>query len=484
MGKDSRSIVSNVGWSVVERLCSQVVLFVVSVILARLIVPEVYGIATVVTVIVNILAVVLPSGFSSALIYSKMDDVRCYSTAFWATLILTLVLYSVLFISAPLLADYYSAEEITVYVRITAIQLILQGIQSIPFAYISKKMLFRENYKATLVGVIASALVSISLAVFGLGVWALLLSVSIQTAVSTIVLCRAINFRVELRMDLGIAKEMFLYCWKLMGVDFLNSLYSSLNSLIIGKLFQKTEVAFYTRAYNLPQMLLGSVTTAVSKVLFPVFSERNESVDCVRLMLRKSVRLMNYTVYPLLGALGAMGYEIVVVLYTEQWVGVVPYLYVMCFVWAFQPVQTCAIQAFKALGKTGIFLKLEILKKLAGLIIIAGFVYFMGDPMALAFSLLASQVISSLINMPLLKKHLGYSYGDQVKDMIESLPVSLLMICGIRGAAMLVGNLAMRIPLQILIGAGIYSLLSWLIKSENFFYLKDVALEIVGRKIR
>ena len=98
MGKDSRSIVSNVGWSVVERLCSQVVLFVVSVILARLIVPEVYGIATVVTVIVNILAVVLPSGFSSALIYSKMDDVRCYSTAFWATLILTLVLYSVLFL--------------------------------------------------------------------------------------------------------------------------------------------------------------------------------------------------------------------------------------------------------------------------------------------------------------------------------------------------------------------------------------------------
>lgn len=481
MGASNTSIVRNIGWSVVERLCSQVVYFIVSIVLARLIVPETYGIAMVVTVIINVFAVALPSGFSSALIYSKSDDDIHYSTAFWATMIMTLVLYGVLFIIAPYIAEYYSANAMTTYIRVMAIQLILQGMQSIPFAYVSKKMLFKKNYTATFIGVVVSAFVSVFLAVFGLGIWALLLSISIQTAVATVVLWRSIGFHISFKLDIGIAKTMFLYCWKLMGVDFLNSLYSSLNSLIIGKMFQKAEVAFYTRAYNLPQMLLGSVTTAVSKVLFPVFSEKNNSINDIRQMLRKSIRSMNYMVFPLMAGLGAMGYEVIVLLYTDQWTGAVPYLYIMCLVWAFQPVQTCTIQAFKALGKTGVFLKLEVLKKIVGLAVLGCFIYFIHSPMALAFSLLVSQMLSAVINMPIMKKYLNYSYTSQIKDMFESLPISLLMMCGVLAAKLLVDDLIIRIVCQVAIGVVSYVVLSLVFKNKSCFDVMAVAKKALNR---
>lgn len=483
MSADRKSLTKNIGWSVVERLCSQLVYFAVSVILARLIVPEIYGVAMMVTMVINIFAIMLPSGFSSALIYRKDNDVLSYSTAFWATLAMTLTLYLVLYFAAPLIASYYAVPEITLFLRVSAFQLVLQGAQSIPFAYVSKEMLFRKNYIATLIGVVASAFVSIGLAITGMGVWALLLSTSVEVFVSTIVLCATTGFHVEFRFDARIAGEMVGYCWKLMGVDFLNAFYSNLNSLIIGKLFKSSDVAFYNRAYNLPQMLLGSVTTAVSKVLFPVFSQKQSGSE-VCSMLRQSIRSMNYIVFPLLSGLIATGSGVIALLYTEQWMGTVPYLYIMCLVWAFQPVQICVIQAFKAIGETGVFLRLEIYKKIIGLIVILGSVALIGDPIALAMALLINQVLSVLINMPVVKERLGYSYRSQMKDIGASSMLAILMMCCVFIVGSTVDNLVLRIAVQVLVGVVVYACLSQLTHNETFQYLKAVINDAMrGRRL-
>lgn len=455
----------------VERLCSQGLYFIISVILARLILPEIYGVVTVVSAIVNLLAVVVQSGFSSALIYSDGDDIRHYSTAFWGTVLVTGGLYVLIFLAAPLIAVYYESQEITLYLRVMSLQLVLQGIQSIPFAYVSKHMLFRKNYVATVIGVVVSAVVAIGLAFCGLGVWSLICLTSVEVAVSTVILWITLKFRIEFVFDRKIAGAMVRYCWKLVGVDFLNALYTSLNSMIIGKRFTKAQVAYYNKAYNLPQMLLGSVNTAVSKVLFPVFTESKGDILEVRDMLRKSIRTMNYVILPMLTGLAVVSSGVIEILYTDKWMGVVPYLQIMCAVWMFQPLQTCVVQAFKALGKSDIYLKLEFLKKICGLVVLVGLILWMQDAIALAWALLLGQVISCLINMPVLKKHLNYGYGRQLTDALASVLLCVLMAVATAAVGLVTDHLILKTVLQVFTGVAAYVLLSLVTKNENFLYI-------------
>lgn len=349
---ESNKITKNILWSVVERLCSQGMYFIVSVVLARLILPELYGVITIVTVFVNLCAVVVQSGFSSALIYSKGDDKSYYSTALWGTLAVTGILYMLMFLIAPAIAWFYEEKDLIIYVRIMSLQFVFQGIQSIPFAYVSKHMLFRENYIATLCGVIVAGMTSIFLASVGLGIWALMCMTSIEVITATAILWIRIKFKIGFIFDNTIFKEMLKYCWKLVIVDLLNSLYSSINSIIIGKRFTKSDVAYYNKAYNLPQTMFGSVNTAISKVLFPVFAE-NSLGELERLrMIRRANRGINYILFPMLMGLASIAPAFVIILFTEKWSAMIIYLQIMCIVWMFQPIQTCAIQMFKAVGKS------------------------------------------------------------------------------------------------------------------------------------
>ncbi len=477
-----KSISSNILWSVIERFSSQIAYLVVSVILARLIMPEVYGIVTIVSVIINIFSIGIQSGFSSSLIYADEVDIRHYSTAFWSTLFITGVLYIGLFFAAPFIASYYEAPEISAYIRVMAIQFVLQGIQSIPFAYVSKNMLFRKNYVATFIGVIVSAAVSIILAANGLEPWALVLMTSTEVLVATVILWILLKFKIEFTFDFAIAKSMAKYCWKLVGVDVFNALYSSLNSMIIGKRFSKSKVAYYNKAYSLPQAMLGSVNTAISKVLFPVFSESKSSKDDIRDMLRRSIRTIHYVVFPLLMGMAVLAKEAVTILYTEKWLGVVPYLQVMCVVWMLQPIQTSVIQAFKALGKSDIYLKLEILKKICGLVVLVALMFIMDDAISLAWALLGSQLISSVINMPILKKYLDYRYRTQIFDALDSVLLTLVMAAATWGVGLLMDGVIIKAIIQVVAGIAVYVGLSVVTKNKNFNYMFDLLIALLPKR--
>ncbi len=458
-------------WSVVERLTSQGIYLAVSLILARLILPEIYGVVAIVSSIINILAVVVQSGFSSALIYTDDADIRHYSTAFWGTFFVTGFLYIIAFFSAPAIASYYGVKEIASYIRVMSLQLIFQGIQSIPFAYVSKHMLFRKNYYATGIGVAVSAGVAIFLALFNLEPWALILMTSVEVVVATVVLWSLLKFKIKFYFDFSIAKDMVRYCWKLVGVDLLNALNSSLNGLIIGKFFSKEQVAYYNKGYSLPQMILGSLNTAISKVLFPAFSENKARLDEVRDMLRRSVRLVNYIVFPVLFGIAIVAEAVITILYGENWLGVAPYLQIMCLVWLLQPVQTCAIQSFKALDKSDVFLKLEIAKKVCSIVIMVGFILLMKDAIALAWALLAGQILSAVINMPVLKRYLQYGYKMQIADLMDSAWNSLILILTVWGVGLIVEHFILKTVLQVITGVAVYVGVSILSKNENYAFL-------------
>ena len=376
-----------------------------------------------------------------------------------------------MFIAAPGIALFYEVPKLTLYVRVMSFQFIFQGIQSIPFAYVSKHMLFRKNYVATFCGVVVSAVIAITLAVSGLGVWALIGMTSIEVIVATIILWISLKFKIAFVFDKTIFKQMLRYCWKLVAVDLLNALYSSLNSIIIGKKFTKSDVAYYNKAYNLPQTMFGSVNTAISKVLFPVFAEK-EIDDFERLsMLRRSIRTINYVMFPMLAGLAAIAPTFVVVLFTDKWSAMTIYLQIMCVVWMFQPVQTCAIQMFKAVGKNDVYLKLEIIKKILAIAILISFIVIFNSAIGIAWALLTGQILSALMNVPIMKKHLGYRYRHQLKDMCSSVLLCIVMVVLTCAVGMLVQNLIVTLIVQVLVGVGTYVVLSLVSKNENFMYV-------------
>lgn len=471
MESNSNKVSKNILWSIIERLCSQGMYFVVSVILARLILPELYGVITIVTVFVNLCAVVVQSGFSSALIYSEGDDIKHYSTAFWGALMVTGVLYLFMFIAAPIIAVFYEEPLLTTYIRIMSFQFVLQGIQSIPFAYVSKHMLFRQNYIATFSGVVVAGITSIVLAVKGLGVWALIGMTSIEVAVATIILWVKINFKIAFIFDTNVFRTMLRYCWKLVAVDLLNSLYSSINSIIIGKRFLKSDVAYYNKAYNLPQTMFGSVNTAISKVLFPVFAGKNlDEHDRLR-MMRRANRSVNYILFPMLMGLASIAPSFVIVLFTEKWSAMIIYLQIMCVVWMFQPVQTCAIQMFKAVGKNVAYLKLEIIKKICAICILVLFIFLFDNAIGIAWALLVGQVLSAVMNVPLLKKYLRYSYIDQLKDFLSPFCLSMIMIMLVCLSGAAINNPLTKLIIQVVAGIVSYMLISIITKNGEFVYI-------------
>ena len=260
---------------------------------------------------------------------------------------------------------------------------------------------------------LSSSAIALILAFAGLGIWALICITSIEVFVSAVVLWATTKIKIKFVFDMSSAKNMFHYCWKLMGVDVLNSAYSNINSMIIGKKYNTAEVAYYNRAYSLPQTLLGSANTAVSKVLFPAFAESGEKAFILS-NLRRSIKTINYIVYPMLTGLAVVSDELILIIYTEKWAATIPYLKVMCLIWAFQPIQICVIQAFKAIGKSDEYFKLEILKKLIAIILLIIAVMAFNTPLALAYALGIGQLVSTLMNAPRLKKFFNYNFKQQL----------------------------------------------------------------------
>lgn len=479
MVENRKKLAKNLVWSIVERLTSQVLYAVISIVLARLLLPEQFSTVALVSVFVNLVGVVVQSGFCSALIYDDAADQEHYSTAFFSTLVITLALYLMMFLAAPYIARFYNDSSLVSILRVMSFQFVFQGVYSILFAYMSKHMLFRKNYFATLVGSSTAATVAIVLALRGYGVWSLVCLSMVEAFTSSVVLWKLLHFKLTFTFRFDIAKSMFKYCWKLVGVDLLNSLYSSLNSLIIAKRYKKAELAYYTKSYNIPQMLLGSVNTAISKVLFPAFSETKDDFNAIKSMLRRGIQVTNYMLMPLLVGLAAVAKGFTVLVFTEKWTGMIPYLQIMCMVWVFQPVQIYVVQAFKAIGKSDMYLKLEMLKKIVAICILLFFLAVVQKPIAIAWALLLGQIASAVINMPSLRRLFAYSYREQIKDLCSSMVMCAVMAAGTILAGTLFGNMLLRTIVQVAVGAAIYVLLSFVTKNTSFIF----AIQTIKRAI-
>lgn len=470
-------------WRFAERCGAQGVQFIVSLLLARILAPELFGVVALITVFTNILQVFIESGLGTALIQKKDADDLDFSTVFYFNILMCTVLYLVMFFAAPFIDKVIyegQYENLTAYIRVMCLVLIISGVKNIQQAYVSRKMIFKRFFFATLGGTIVAAIVGIAMALNGFGVWAIIAQNLVNNGINTCVLWITVKWRPKLMFSFNRLKGLFSYGWKLLVSSLIDTVYNNLRQLLIGKYYSSNDLSFYNRGKQFPEVVVTNINTSIDSVLLPAMSKEQDDKAHVKAMTRRSIKTSSFIIWPIMMGLAATGENLITLILTDKWLSCVPYLYVFCFVYAFHPIHTANLNAIKAMGRSDIFLKLEIIKKAVGLILVFSTVFI--SVYALALSMAISTIISSFVNAFPNKKLLNYSYFEQIKDILPSIAISLFMAVVVYLIGLIKLPLAVILLIQICSGGIIYLGLSYLFKLESFTYLLGMIKNIIKSK--
>lgn len=467
-----KSVISNIIWRFLERCGAQGVTFIVSVVLARLLDPSLYGTVALVTVFIAILQVFVDSGMGNALIQKKDADDLDFSSVFYFNFSVCLLLYICMFFAAPLIAAFYNMPDLTPVVRVLSLTLIISGVKNIQQAYVSRNMLFKKFFFATLGGTIGAAVIGIWMAWKGYGVWALVAQNLFNAALDTIILWVTVKWRPKRAFSLERLKGLFSYGWKLLVSALLDTGYNNVRSLIIGKLYTSADLAFYNRGKQFPNLIVTNINTSIDSVLLPTMSKEQDNRERVRDMTRRAIKTSTFIMMPLMMGLAVCAEPLVRIVLTDKWLPAAFFLRVFCFTYAFYPIHTANLNAIKAMGRSDLFLKLEVIKKIVSISALISTMFISVEAMALALPV--TSILGQIINSWPNRKLLDYSYRAQLLDMLPQIGMSLAM----GGIVFTIQFL--RLPdiatllIQVPLGALIYIVGSKLLHIDSYEYVKGL----------
>lgn len=479
--KDSK-IVSGMMWKLLERFGVQGVQFGVQIILARLLLPEHYGALSLMVILTSLANVFIQTGFNTALIQNREITEDDYSSVFWVSLGVTFVLYGVIFVIAPHIALLYDMPVIVVPLRVLALMLFPGTFNSIQLAKVSRKLEFRKVFFSNIGGIVISGLCGIVIAYLGGGLWALVVQTMMNIFVSCIVMAFTVQWFPRFVCDLRRVKVLFTFGWKLLAAGLLDTLYQDVRSLAIGLKYDSGTLGYYNRGKQFPQFMINAINSAVQSVMLPAMSDKQDSKGQLKALMRKSIMLSTYIIFPMLAGLASVATPLVQLLLTDKWLPCVPYLQIYCFTFAFLPVHSCNLQAINAMGRSDIFLKLEIIKKAIGITALSVGVFCFDSPIAIAMTGVFTTIISCFVNAFPNKKLIGYSYFEQMQDIFPSFFAASIMCAVVLLVGTLQFNAILTIVLQVIVGVIVYVLISVMVKLEPFYLLQDMTKKMSSRR--
>ena len=475
-----QKVFSNLIWRFMERCGAQVVSFVVSIVLARLLEPELYGTIALVTVITSILQVFVDSGMANALIQKKDTDDLDYSSVFYFNVCFCLILYAGLFFCAPLISRIYSMPTLVPVIRVLGLTIVVAGVKNVQQAYVAKTMQFRRFFFSTLGGTLFSAAVGIAMAYMGYGIWALVMQQLLNVTVNTAILWLTVGWKPRLAFSFQRLKGLISFGWKLLVSALLDTVYLKLYQVVVGLKYTSSDLAFYNKADQLPLLVTENINSSIDSVLLPVLSSEQDNNAAVREMTRRAIKTSTYIMMPLMVGLAVCAEPLIELLLTDKWLPCVPYMQIFCICYAFYPLHTANLNAIKAMGRSDIFLKLEIIKKIISTILLV--VSMNISVYAIALSQLVSCVTSQIINSWPNRKLLGYNYLQQLRDMAPAILVSVAMGACVRAVLLLGAGNFVTLLVQVPLGVVIYVALSALFKLDSFSFMLDTLRRLVKKR--
>ncbi len=466
---NNKSVLSNFIWRFLERCGAQGVTLIVSIVLARLLDPNVYGTIALVTIFTTIMQIFVDSGMGNALIQKKDADDLDFSSVFYFNIVMCSVLYLIMFFLAPFIAKFYKIPELTAVVRVLSLILVISGVKNVQQAYVSRHLMFKRFFFATLGGTIGAAVIGIIMAYFGFGVWALVAQMLFNTTIDTLILWITVKWRPKKMFSMQRLKSLFSYGWKLLISALLDTVYNNIRQLIIGKVYTKSDLAYYNNGKKYPEYLVSNINTAIDSVLLPTMSNEQNHPERVKSMTRRAIKTATFIIMPLMVGFAVCSRQLVSLILTDKWLPSVPFMQIFCISFAFYPIHTANLNAIKAMGRSDLFLKLEIIKKSIGVVTIIIAIKF--GVMAMAYSMLITSFISQVVNSFPNKKLLNYSYLEQLKDMLPQIILSLVMGAIVYAVTFLKLSSVITLVIQIPVGVVVYWVGSKLFHIESYEYI-------------
>ena len=463
------NVISNFLWRFAERCAAQLVTLIVSIILARILTPSDFGTVSLVMVFTTIMQVFVDSGLGTALIQKKNADDLDFSSVFYFNFAVCLILYAGMFIAAPYIAGFYNDVSLTPIIRVISLTIVISGVKGIQQSYVSRNMLFKRFFFATLGGTIFSAFLGIGMAYAGCGVWSIVAQQLSNTAIDTLILWITVKWRPKKMFSWSRLKSLLSYGWKLLASSLLDTVYNNLRNLVIGTIYTSADLAYYNQGDKFPKVVITNINASIDSVLLPSMSGEQENCERVKSMTRRAIKTSTYIMAPLMMGLLFCAEPIVKLLLTEKWLPCVPYLRIFCFTYMFWPIHTANLNAIKAMGRSDFFLKLEIIKKVMGLALLLFTMRI--SVMAMAYSLIVSGILSQIINSWPNWKLLNYNYFEQLRDILPSIIIAVGMGICVYFISFIPMPTIVTLLIQIVIGAVIYIGVSAALKLEEFEYL-------------
>lgn len=474
-----RKVFSSFIWRLCERSGAQIISFAVSIVLARILDPDTYGTLALVMAFISILNVFVDGGLGSSLIQKENADNDDFSTVFYANLIFCVVLYGGLFVAAPLIAGFYNQKPLTAVIRVIGITIIISGVKNIQQAYVSRNLLFKRFFFSSVVGTIISAFVGILLALTGAGIWALVVQSLLNNGIDTLILWITVKWRPDKVFSIKKLKENFSYGWKILAAGLVYTSYENLRQLLIGKFYTSSDLAYYNRGEHIPAVITANINSALDSVLLPTMSKVQSDRVKVKGMTRRFIQITTFVIMPMMVGLAIVASQLIRILLTEKWIECVPYMRMFCLVYCFYPIHTANLNAIKAIGRSDIFLKLEIIKIITGVFILLVTIWY--GPLAIAFGYMISTILAQLINSWPNKELLNYSFTEQIKDILPNILVAFCMGIVVWSLPEIESHIIVDLGVKIIVGIIVYIALSFATKNESLYYLLN-NVKIMVRK--
>lgn len=458
-------------WSTVERFSNQSVGFVFSIILARLLCPSDYGIVAMITIFFAVAQAFVDSGFANALIRKNNRTEKDLSTCFYFNILVGLFAYIVFFIAAPWIANFYNQPILTMIIRLESVTMFLNSLCIVQQALLTIQINFKTQAKISLASTIMSGIIGVILAYNGFGVWALVWQGISNALVRMILLWKFSTWRPRY----GFSKESFHYLFgygsKLLASGLLDTTYNNIYPIIIGKLFTPADLGYFSRAQGLATLPSSNLTSVLQRVTFPVLSEIQDDMERLETNYRKLLKMSAFIIFPLMMLLAAIARPLVDILLTDKWDNCVIYLQILCVALMWHPIHAINLNLLQVKGRSDLFLRLEIIKKILGVIIIL--ITFSMGLKAMCIGLAINSIIALTINTFYTGKLISIGFISQVKDLLPIILSSILLLIVSSGCVYFIENVILQIIVGTVIGIGCYVGVAILFRYNEIEYIKQ-----------
>lgn len=444
-------------WSFLEQGSTSIISLVVQIILARLLLPDSFGIMAILLVAVNMATTISQSGLGAALIQKKDTTKTSFSTAFWLSLLFSVAIYAVVFFVAPLLAIIYSMPDLTLFLRVLGLSVLFDSINSVQRSLLQKRLMFKSLFRANLLSILIGALIGIILAFNGFGVWSLIAQTICQAIASCLILFIQIPWKPSLELDIHNGKEMLKYGWKICITGLLNTCYTGLSELVIGKTNPASDLGYYSQGRKWPNAAMGAVNNALQNVLFPTLSTLQNDMPAFRSAIRKILSVGFYITAPICFLSAVVAEPLVAILLGESWLSCTLIFQFSCLGYVLIMPQVVNLRAYMALGHSGIYLKLQVIKVVSGSILFCLVALFFHDIYIVAASVLLHSICCILfVDMYPAKKVHKVGAIEQLKIICPVLVLSLFCSCIVSLIQLCPFSYPIQLILQTLIFSGLY----------------------------